>query len=35
MKHLFTALFLFAVANSGIAQADMAETMGMIKKNLT
>jgi hypothetical protein len=35
MKHLFTALFLLAVANSGIAQADMKETIGMIKKNLT
>ena len=35
MKQLFTALFLLAVANSGIAQADMKETIGMIKKNLT
>jgi hypothetical protein len=34
MKHLFTVLFLIVVANSGIAQTDMAETIGMIKKNL-
>src|SRR4030095_3514744 len=34
MKHLFTVLFLIVVANSGIAQTDMAEAIGMIKKNL-
>ena len=35
MKYFFTALLLFAVAGSGFAQADMQETVGMIKKNLT
>ena len=35
MRHFFTALLFFAVASSGFAQADMQETVGMIKKNLT
>ena len=35
MKYFFTALLFFAMTGSGFAQADMQETVGMIKKNLT